>query len=385
MSNYSVEIFLSIFVALVIVVIVLPLLVKVAYAKRIVDNPNARRLNKEPIPVLGGVGVFFGITLSLALCCSIFRIQIPEVIFPAVLMLVFTGVIDDIFPIPARNKLLVQVLAVAFLVFSGHMLLDNFDGLWGIYELSPWISYPLTFVALVGIINGFNLIDGVDGLASLYSIVTALICGVIFWIAGDSFFVVLSFSILGALLPFFLQNVFGRKYKMFLGDGGSLMLGMFFAVIISQIVDKGMGEHIKGVVSFVLAIFSIPIFDTLRVMLVRIIKGKSPFSPDKTHMHHLFVSMGYGHIGTTLRIIAMNLVPVVVWGVTEKIPAVSIDCQFYIILSLCITLNIGIYLGVNRWRNNNQVECEALRVRNVARAENFTIKMKPLQKLLDKM
>lgn len=385
MLNLIIEVLLPFFVSAAIVVVVLPRLVKIAHLKKIVDNPNARRLNKEPVPVLGGIGVFLGITLSVAVFCGIMQINVPAVIFPAALLMVFTGAMDDIFPIAARVKFILQVLAVTFLVFGGGMLIDDFNGLWGIYELSPWVSYPLTFLALVGIINGFNLIDGVDGLSSLYSITVSIICGVVFWISGDTFLVITSFAIAGALLPFFLQNVFGRKYKMFIGDAGSLMLGVFFAVMITHIVGVGIGQHIKGVVSFVLAIFSLPIFDTLRVMIARIIKGKSPFNPDKTHMHHLFISMGYGHIGTTLRVISIHMIPVIVWVITENIASISINVQFYIILSVCILLNLGIYLGVNRWRNKCHGQFDAMKVRNAARAVRFNNKNKKFQKLLDKM
>lgn len=385
MLNSLTEIVLPAIVAATVVFISLPRFVKIAHIKKIVDNPNARRLNKEPVPVLGGVSVYLGIIMAIAISCGVVGIAFPPSIFAASLLLVYTGAVDDVFPVSARIKFILQIIAVALLVFVGGLSLDDFNGLWGIYELSPWASYPITFIALVGIINGFNLLDGVDGLSSGYSIIVALICGILFWFVGDTHIVILCFATIGALIPFFLQNVFGRKYKMFLGDAGSLMLGLLFAVIICHIVGRGVGGHIKGVISFLLAVFALPIFDTLRVMTARMMKGLSPFNPDKTHMHHLFIHMGYCHIGTTVRIIAINMIPVVVWAITEMIPSISINAQFYIILALCIVLNIGIYLGVNRWRNKKPAEYDAFKQRNAARAVRCKEKQKPIQRLLDKM
>ncbi len=385
MTGILCQIILPVLLAAVTVSLVHPKLVKIARLKNIVDNPNIRKLNKEPIPVLGGVGVFIGIIMADIIMGTVLDAQLPSVVFAAATLMLYTGVIDDIFDIRPAVKFLLQILAVLLLMLVGGLWIDDFNGLWGIDRLPAAVAWPLTIVALVGIINGFNLIDGVDGLLSGFGIVTSICCGVFFLSVGDTPFVLLSFSIAGALAPFFMHNVFGRKFKMFLGDGGSLVLGILFAAIVARIVALGPHSGMKGVVSFVLAVFSLPVFDTLRVMIARMLKGRSPFTPDKTHLHHLFIDMGYSHLRTTCTMIGIDLIPVVVWLITERIHAIGIDGQFWTILTICIVTNIGIYLGVNRFRNHYPERFEAYKTKNIHEFAKHSGLYRAMRKTVDRI
>lgn len=323
-----------------------PILVKIAVFKSIVDNPNVRKLNKKPIPVLGGVGVFFGILMTISVLCFRYDCSALFSLFIAMLIMLFTGVADDILNLSANRKFLLQIFAVGLLITNGYVI-DDMHGLFGIHILPGYIVYPLTLIAGLGIVNAINLIDGVDGLSSGYGMMVAAICGTFFTIHGDMPFVMLAWTIVGALFPFFIQNVFGRKFKMFIGDGGSLVLGIVFFAFVIRILQSGdMGVRSPYAVSFTLAVFAVPVFDTLRVMGSRMLCGRSPFSPDKTHLHHMFIKLGFSHAMTSLVIISLNLSVVLVWGVTVFIIPVAPTWQFLIVLLACLSVTFGLWYAV---------------------------------------
>ncbi len=331
----------------VMVAMVHPILVKIAVIKSIVDNPNVRKLNKKPIPVLGGVGVFFGIFMTICMLCFLYDCTPLFIMIMAMLIMLFTGVADDILNLSAKRKFVLQILAVALLMANGY-LIDDMHGLFGIHALPGYVAYPLTLIAGIGIINAINLIDGVDGLSSGYGMVTSAICGIFFTVHHYMAFAMLSWIIVGALFPFFVQNVFGRKFKMFIGDGGSLVLGVvFFGFVINILKADLPVTRSPYAVSFTLSVLAIPVFDTLRVMTSRILCGRSPFSPDKTHLHHLFIKMGFSHAMTTLLIICLNLTIVLLWALTVFVIPVSPTWQFVIILAACLLATMGVWYGVN--------------------------------------
>lgn len=325
------------------VLLVHPRLVKIARIKSIVDNPNARKLNKEPIPILGGVGVFFGIFITVGLFYFYYDCSSLFLVFIAMLLMLFTGVADDILNLSPRIKFLLQIVAVCFLIAEGY-LLDDLHGLYGIHYLPVSLAYPLTLVACVGVINAINLIDGVDGLASGYGMIVTAFCGIIFLQYGDIPYAILAWALVGALFPFFMHNVFGRKYKMFIGDGGSLVLGVIFSAFILNILQyEGTNSLGPYSVSFLMAVFAIPVFDTIRVMLARIAKRRSPFSADKTHLHHLFIRLGFSHVLTTVQIILLNLFVITLWYITAIVWPISPEIQFWIVFGACLLVTYGIW------------------------------------------
>ena len=305
---------LPIVIASMAVSMVHPKLVKVAKLKNIVDNPNARKLNKMPVPVLGGVGVFFGLMLSL----SVAGYYIPEMSIPfeliiAMLIMLYTGVGDDILSLSPRLRFGMQIFTVCLMMFLGGIYVDDFHGLWGVYKLPHAIAIALTLVSCVGIINSINLIDGVDGLCSGYGMFASILFATCFLRMGDVSYAVLAFAVFGALIPFMLHNMFGRRYKMFMGDGGSLVLGFICSLFVMRVIQSGYDVVTGSTISFTLAVLAVPVFDTLRVMTARMLQRRSPFSPDKTHLHHMFIALGFSHVITALNVIALNGLVVVAW------------------------------------------------------------------------
>lgn len=329
---------------------VFPKVLKIAFDKNIVDNPDARKLQRVPVPVLGGMAVVFGILVALSVsqlfvdCSSLFTIVL------AMVMMLFIGTMDDILDIPSTTRFMLEILVALMIIYTCDYSLDNLHGLWGVHELSPWVSLPLTVVTVVGIINAINLIDGVDGYSSGYCMMACSIFGVFFYIVGDMPMTLLAVACVAALIPFFLHNVFGLTSKMFIGDGGTLLMGCVMSVFVLNILKtstacveySGWG---MGLVPLSLAVLCIPVFDTVRVMVMRILRGTSPFHADKTHLHHLFIEMGFSHIGTTISILFLNLSVIFGWYISYKCGA-SAATQLYIVIALSLLVTVGFYYGL---------------------------------------
>ena len=343
---------LSFIVAAMAVFVVHPSLVKIAHLKSIVDNPDARKLNKVPVPVLGGVGVFFGIMFSLRVAgyyVEGMNIQFELII--AMLIMLYTGVGDDILQLSPRLRFALQIFVVCLMMFLGGIYIDDFHGLWGIGELPWYIAVTLTIFSCVGIINSINLIDGVDGLCSGYGVFASLAFALCFLRMGDVSYAILAFAVAGAIFPFMLHNMFGERYKMFLGDGGSLVLGFICSLYVMRVIQSGNEVVSESTISLTLAVLAIPVFDTLRVMTARIIAKRSPFSPDKTHLHHMFIRLGYSHVITALNVIFLNGLVVLIWRLCKKLN-LSGEVQLYVVIASGLLLTTGLYYTVEYLEKN---------------------------------
>ena len=320
---------------------------KIAKLKNIVDNPDARKLQRVPVPVLGGVAVFFGIVVALTASRLMLESTTLFSIAGVMVIMLYVGTMDDILSLSPLKRFIVEIGVVLLLVYGNGYCLDNFHGLWGITSIPQGVAVPLTVFACVGIINAINLIDGVNGLSSGYCILACALYGTAFVWANDVEAASLAILCVGALIPFFCHNVFGKKSKMFIGDGGTLMMGTVMSVFVLGALNGNspLAEKVNsnfGLVPFCLAILVIPVFDTLRVMSARIMRGTSPFHPDKTHLHHLLFDLHFSHIGTTSVELLTNLFVVGAWFLSYKLGA-SIDVQLNIVIALGLLVTFGFY------------------------------------------
>ena len=335
------------FTALLLVGWIHPRLVKIALLKNIVDNPDARKLQRTPVPVLGGVAVFFGVVIAIGCMSSVVDCSGLPVVIMAMMAMLYTGTMDDILSLSPGLRFVIEIVVVLLLIFVGGYCIDDFHGLWNIGRFSYWYAVPLTVVAAVGIINAINLVDGVNGLSSGYCIMACLIFGTLFFLAGEAPMTILAAVSVGALIPFFLHNVFGKTSKMFIGDGGTLVMGVVMSVFVIAILQNGsrVAAYVNpkvGLVPFTLAVLSVPVFDTLRVMSTRILKGTSPFRPDKTHLHHMFIDLGCSHVATTLAILGVTMFVVLCWWALEA-SGFSIAVQLYAVIAVSLLVTSGLY------------------------------------------
>ena len=361
MNNTCIAILVGL-VAVVTSATMFPLALGFAKKHGIVDNPNARKLQRVPVPVFGGVVVYSGIlTGGLVLMAVMPSIILMWGLLGVTVMMVI-GTWDDIKGLSVTIRFLIEILLVLGFIFLTGVYVDDMHGLFGIRGLDPWIGIPLSVFAGVGIINAVNLIDGVDGYSSGYGMMACACFAIAFWSSWSPVMVCMSMVIIGALLPFFMHNVFGVKSKMFIGDGGSLMLGMVVMVMTFYSMSSigsldGMEMNNICIPAFVLAVCCIPVFDTLRVMTMRVLRGRSPFSPDKTHLHHLFIDMGFSHLGAALFILFINLMVVLFWLLTWEMNW-SINAQFLTVVVLGMLVTFGFYKFMKVQQNGGRVDEE---------------------------
>lgn len=333
---------LSLVFSFIIVFTSIPTIVEVARAKRLYDEPGKRKLHTSKIPTLGGVAIFSAVILSLTLFTS-FSIH-PEFqyIIASSVLLFFVGIKDDILIIAPLKKLGGQVFAVLIVIFLGDLRFTSLHGFLGITHLPYFLSVFLTIFVFVVIINGLNLIDGIDGLASGVGILVSSVLSVYFGIAGEYGYAIMGAAMAGSLLSFFIFNVFGKEYKIFMGDTGSLIIGFFIAVMAVKFNEMNVFNtgsyfiHAAPAVSF--GILIVPLFDTMRVFVIRIAKGVSPFSADKNHVHHKILAMGYTHLQATLIILFVNAIIISMvfylnyWGIIDLMLLILSTAIFFSIL-----------------------------------------------------
>jgi len=290
----------------------IPSIVKMANIKSLYAEPNGRTSHPESVPTLGGIAIFIGFFITYLL----FLYPQPgfhfQYIIAASLLIFFVGFKDDIVGISPFKKFFGQLVAAWIVISFGSIRITNMHGFFGLMEIDPALSYMITIIAILGITNCFNLTDGVDGLCAGLAIVASLAFGAWFYYTQDYNWLILCIALTGSLSAFFYFNVFGRKNKIFMGDTGSLITGFIISLIAIRFNettgDPASASFIQAAPAVAIGIIMIPLFDTLRVMATRMIHITSPFLPDKTHIHHYLLQLGFTHFQTTLILVGTSLV-----------------------------------------------------------------------------
>ena len=292
--------------------LIIPRILVISLRKRLFDIPDFRKIHQHPISRLGGV-TFFPVIMLVMCAITLIGLHIKGFsdqffsnhivdemlcLTAGLVLLYIIGVCDDLIGVRYGRKLLVQVLAASFLPFAGLYVVD-FYGLFGVDVVSPFIGIPLTILLTVFVTNAINLIDGIDGLASGLCMIALLIFGTAFALNGVWMYSLLAFVCLGVLIPFFLYNVFGNAEhgsKIFMGDTGSLTLGFIlslFSVKYILLLSTDSSAVSGTPIVWVFSLLLVPCLDVCRVVLNRLQRKANPFKPDKTHIHHKFLMMGF--------------------------------------------------------------------------------------------
>lgn len=339
---------------------IIPRILVVTYKKNLFDIPDERKIHSQAVPRLGGISFFPSIIISLTSVVALRYLMgyelnalyvnrvVPEycLLFCGLTLLYLTGVRDDLIGLRYRAKFVVQFLVACFIPLSGFWI-NNLYGLLGIHELTPWVGIPFTILLTVFITNAINLIDGIDGLASGLSSVALLVLGVLFLRLNLAVFAVLAFATLGILVPFFYYNVFGkveRRQKIFMGDTGSLTLGYILAFLAIRYAsyDSMFAPYSEGAIVVAFSTLVVPMFDVLRVMVVRGRQGKHLFKPDQNHIHHKFLRMGCSPRRAMVCIIAMACA----FSVANIVLVKYIDNNLLLVLDVLVWC--GVHLGFDR-------------------------------------
>lgn len=330
--------------AFIITLTVIPAIITVARVKKLYDVPDdERKLHKKPIPSLGGLGMFIGFIITILLLIN-FSSEAPEFQYyiAASLIIFFLGIKDDIIIISPIKKCIGQLFAAAILVYKAKLVITNMGGLFGVHELNTACSYLLTMFALVVIINAFNLIDGVDGLAGSLGLISSLVFGVFFLINHNIPYAVLAFTFAGSLVAFLIYNF--HPAKIFMGDTGSLLIGLVNSILVIKFIETGNHSSFYPVTAspaIGFGILLVPLMDTLRVFAIRIMNGRSPFKPDRSHIHHLLLNRGFNHKGVTFTCIIATIMITAVTFIFQNIGiTLLIAIQIALFFSLIYLLKL---------------------------------------------
>lgn len=332
--------------AFLIAIFAVPSIIRVAHLKNILDQPNFRTVHETLTPRLGGVAMFAGFMSALTIFTDLDNGV--QQLLAGCIILFFIGMKDDLITISALKKFAVQLLATGIVMFMADIRITSFQGIFGIGELPIGMSYGFTFLVIVGITNAINLIDGLDGLAGTIVLIISATFGIYFYLFGGEAYgnyAAVAFCLIGGVLGFLRYNF--HKASIFMGDTGSLLCGFIVSILTIQFIEM---QVVPSSPSVALGILFVPLFDTLRVSIIRVMKGKSPFAPDKNHIHHRLLAMGFNQISTVLILGFINVLVILFvfnfssWGNTN------------ILLTLLVfSVVLSIFLGVYKTQSAQRV------------------------------
>ncbi len=278
-----------------------PSIIYLAHKKKLLDEPNGRTVHFSLTPRLGGLAIFAGFMSALTIFGDFTKEELGvQQVLAGCIVIFFIGLKDDIIPVSAFKKFFVQILAVGIVVFVGDIRITNFHGFIGVYELAPGLSYGLTFIVIIGLTNAINLIDGLDGLAASIGLIITLTFGYYFYFFNSPY-AFICIALAGGLVGFLKYNF--KNASIFMGDTGSLVTGFIIAVCSVQFVET---LPIPNAPVIVLGALFLPVLDTLRVFVIRVLNGVSPFAPDKNHLHHKLMGLGLNQVRSVLILVFLN-------------------------------------------------------------------------------
>jgi UDP-GlcNAc:undecaprenyl-phosphate GlcNAc-1-phosphate transferase len=333
-----------------------PALIKVAVLKRLIDVPTEeRKVHKRAVPTIGGIIIYAATLFSFSLWYNIDDLHEYDQIYESVkefkilvatsLVLFFVGVKDDIIGTSPVKKLFANILVGLILVLMGDIRITGLHGVFGVNEIPHWGSVFLSLFTYIVVVNAMNLIDGIDGLAAGIGFISSSAFGVWFIFANEYTLASLSFSLSGALLGFLIFNF--SPAKIFMGDSGSLIIGMFICVLSIKLIEYPLTRldafwvRISNPI-IVVAALAYPLTDTLRIFIIRAAKGQSPFAADRNHLHHRLLDCGYSHVKTVIIIYLFSFVTI---GVSLVSYYVGPSLSLFAVLSCCVLFILFVHFS----------------------------------------
>lgn len=307
----------SVLTAFFIGVTLTPLLIFFIRRGNFLDKPGGRKIHKQSVPSMGGIGIFIGLIGGILIWLNYQQLVEIRFFIMGLSIMFMLGLRDDIVELTAYQKLIGQLIAVITVVVLGNVRIVSFYGMLGIEELPLWFSYSLSVFSIIGLTNAFNLIDGLDGLASTLSVITFAVLGGWFMYAGNSTYGFIAFTFVGAILSFMIYN--WHPAKIFMGDTGSLTVGFALSVLSIKFIESNGNVspdsfRFEAPLAAAVALMIVPFYDTLRVFVKRARKGISPMTADKSHVHHFLLRMGYRHdqVAIILGVVKISFIGIVV-------------------------------------------------------------------------
>ena len=317
-SVFYLKAILSFIVSLLITYFSIPTIIKISKKKNLMDVPGERSSHEKKIPNLGGIALFFAISVS----ASIFAYQLFDLykfLFASLVILLYIGVMDDIVVLRAYKKLIAQIIVSTMLVVGSDVRIRSLFGVFGIHEVNYFLSVMFSILTFIVLINAFNLIDGIDGLAGSYSVLCFSFFGISYFRLGEYNYplVIFSTAIIGAVLGFLYFNLSDKSKKIFMGDTGSMLIGFLLAFTAMCFLDifiakRGVYYYLEAAPAIAVGILILPIVDTLNVIIIRLAEKRSPLEADKNHIHHKLLRLGLSHKRATFYILIYFILIVMV-------------------------------------------------------------------------
>ncbi|HLL97167.1 MAG TPA: MraY family glycosyltransferase [Spirosoma sp.] len=344
---------LSFLVACFVAVVAIPVIIKISELKSLMEKPGERRSHSTPTPTFGGIAIYAGILIAYFLWPSIDQTEIyrTNLSVAGMTILFFIGIKDDLVGIDPNKKILFQVLAAMILIFFGELRVDYLYGILGFHHIPDIVGILLTCFIFIALTNAINLIDGIDGLAGGIATIASATFGGWFLLTNHFTMACLAFTLAGALVGFLRFN-FSKTSKIFMGNTGSLIIGFMLAFFAVRFVNLNVSFRYEPTAFFnapiiAIVILIIPIFDTLRVFLVRILAGRSPFSADRNHMHHILLDNGLTHLQATVVLCGLSLANTILFFLlhrnisnTESLLILAALFGLYMLVSFLLKMRI---------------------------------------------
>jgi UDP-GlcNAc:undecaprenyl-phosphate/decaprenyl-phosphate GlcNAc-1-phosphate transferase len=346
--------FISPLAAFVITMVAIPAVIKVAHIKHLFDEVgDERKIHKTKTPNLGGIAIFTALIICLSIFINTQLLPYYNYLVASAVLLFIIGIKDDLVGVDPRKKFSVQFIAAAILTMLADIRIYSFFGVFGVEALPYWVSIVFSMFTIVFIINAFNLIDGIDGLAGVIGSIAMITFGVLFTLAGQDGLAIMSFTYLGCIVGFLKFNI--APARIFMGDTGSLLLGFFASVCCIQFINIGPvqieSSFLNAKPAVAIAVLIIPVFDTLRVFTLRLLKKSSPFKADKNHIHHRLIGLQYTHSQTVTILAGINI-SFILFALAFQ--GLGTQYLLFLILGLALLLNTALTFMVRKDIDLNQ-------------------------------
>lgn len=331
--------------AFIITYLSIPYIIRLVEQKKLMDSPNSRSSHKKVTPTLGGIAFYYCLIFCLFFLKDKDFYNEAIYIIPGLTILFIIGLKDDLMALAPLTKLLAQIIAVSFILVNDSFIIHSLNGFLGINEI-PYILYLLIGgFLMITIINAYNLIDGIDGLAALVGIVISMLYTTIFYLSNEYFYTLLCITLNASLMAFLGYNLSSTR-KIFMGDTGSLIVGFMIAMFTLKFLALKPTAYtelpflLENAPIIAIGILIVPLFDTARVFTLRIVSNKGPFSPDRNHTHHILVDfLKLSHKNASFIIAGFNFIFVVLLIVLG-----STSTNLLMIITLIIACLILAYL-----------------------------------------
>ena len=291
----------------VVTYLAIPKIIHFSNQSRLFAKVGKRHSHKGEIPIFGGIAIFSGLLFSLLFWA---KLEYLQFVLVSLIIIFFIGILDDLLSLSPTRKLIGLFSSVFVFMFLGDLQIQSFHNLFGIQQLPLWISILFTIFVTVIITNSYNLIDGIDALAGGLGSIASLVFGIIFLVNCDFQYAILSFTLLGSLLAFLKYNF--NPASIFMGDTGSLVIGLILSILSIRLINEGVNipndQLYRNKGPFIsIVLLSIPLFDTFRVFFIRVFSGYHPLRPDRNHIHHALLDLGFGHKKSALILYAYSV------------------------------------------------------------------------------